>query len=190
MTFRPAQSHQEPRAAGNACSVHPAALEPARLSAECNIRATRRSGPGGQKRNKVETAVMLTHRPTGLTAQASERRSQGENRRVALERLRRELALGMRTPPARDETGRIVPSTLWRSRLSGRRIAINPQHREFPALLAEALDVLAACHDEPVEAAQALGCTQSQFIRFLGLEPRALALLNERRGARGLSTFR
>ena len=59
---------------------HPAALEEAVLASQCKVRTTRRSGPGGQNRNKVETAVELIHGPTGLRAQASERRSQGENR--------------------------------------------------------------------------------------------------------------
>ena len=53
--------------------IHPAALDPERLLAECDVRFTRRSGPGGQNRNKVETAVILTHRPTGITAEASDR---------------------------------------------------------------------------------------------------------------------
>ena len=77
---------------------HPAALDPAVLATQCEFRATRRHGPGGQNRNKVETAVILTHRPTGISAQASERRTQGENRRTALHRLRLELASTIRRP--------------------------------------------------------------------------------------------
>src|SRR5512136_1849191 len=77
---------------------HPAALDLASLAAECDFRTTRRSGPGGQNRNKVETAVILTHRPTGLSAEAAERRTQGENRKYALFRLRVKLALEVRGP--------------------------------------------------------------------------------------------
>ena len=50
---------------------HPAAHDLERLLADCDVRFTRRSGPGGQNRNKVETAVVLTHRPTGLVAEAT-----------------------------------------------------------------------------------------------------------------------
>ena len=71
---------------GNA--VHPAAISPEVLLRQCVESRTRRSGPGGQHRNKVETAVVLRHEPTGVTAEASERRSQAENRIVALARLR------------------------------------------------------------------------------------------------------
>src|ERR1700757_3064998 len=104
--------------------IYPAAMAPERLEAECEFRATRRSGPGGQNRNKVETAVILTHRPTGIRAEASERRTQGENRRAALSRLRIELALEIRRPIDRPP----VPSELWRSRCRGGRIVINPKH--------------------------------------------------------------
>ena len=95
-----------------ATPVHPAALDPEVLARQCEFRATRRSGPGGQNRNKVETAVVLTHRPTGLTAQASERRTQGENRRAALERLRLELALTIRQPICPDAKRPYVPSAV------------------------------------------------------------------------------
>lgn len=48
-------------------------------------------GPGGQHRNKVETGVRLTHRPSGLVVQATERRSQSANREAAFERLAEKL---------------------------------------------------------------------------------------------------
>src|SRR5580698_10521841 len=122
-------------------AIHPAALDPDALSAECEFRATRRSGPGGQNRNKVETAVVLTHRPSGIRAEASQRRTQGENRRAALARLRVELALAIRRPIERADGEPFAPSALWRSRCTSGRIAVNPEHADFPALLAEALDV-------------------------------------------------
>ena len=73
--------------------MHPAALPDDDLLSICNETRTRRGGPGGQHRNKVETAVVLQHRPTGLNAEANERRSQADNRRVALQRLRLRLAI-------------------------------------------------------------------------------------------------
>ncbi len=47
----------------------------------------RASGPGGQHRNTRETGVRIRHLPTGIVVTATERRSQAENRRIALERL-------------------------------------------------------------------------------------------------------
>jgi len=53
---------------------------------------SRGSGPGGQNRNKTETAVDLTHVPTGMVVHAESERSQTDNKRVALATMRARLA--------------------------------------------------------------------------------------------------
>jgi hypothetical protein len=165
--------------------MHPAALPPDRLLADCDTRRARRSGPGGQHRNKVETAVVLTHRPTGIVAEANERRSHLENLEVATSRLRLKLAIDFRT---RVEPGR-APSPLWQSRCRGARIMINPHHHDFPAVLAEALDVIAAQRWELKPAAEQLACTASQLLKLLKLEPRAMAQVNAHRARLDLHQF-
>ena len=157
---------------------HPAAVSPEALLAQCSFRTTRRSGPGGQHRNKVETAVILTHEPTGVRAEANERRSQADNREQALQRLRVELALRIRI--AREN-----PSALWRRRVSEGKLKVNPSHQDFPALLAELLDFWLPRQEEFGELAERLGTTASQLIKFLKLEPRALAMVNQARSADG-----
>jgi hypothetical protein len=165
---------------------HPAALDEAALRAQCEERRTKGSGPGGQHRNKVETKVVLTHRATGVVGQAGERRSQLENRHVALRRLRLALAVGVRAPGA----AAAGPSPLWRSRCRGERVACNPAHADFPALIAEALDVLAETEWDPKRAGAVLGCTPTQMVRLLADHPPALVALNAARKARGLRTLR
>jgi len=163
---------------------HPAALAPDTLRAACETTRRRSGGPGGQHRNKVETAVRLTHRATGVTAEASERRSQAENLKVAVFRLRVNLALGVRVPAGDG------PSALWASRSRGGRLAINPGHDDFPTLLAEALDVLAdAAFDVPA-AGDRLGVSASQLVKLLRHEPRALAQVNAAREAAGMGKLR
>lgn len=161
---------------------HPAALEPEALLRDCSERRTRRSGPGGQHRNKVETAVILRHEPTGIEAEANERRSQAENRQVAVFRLRVRLAVEFRTVRSAE----CVPSQLWRTRCRAGRISVNPAHADFPAILAEALDVLALCDFDQSAAASRLGCTGSQFVKLLKNERSAFDRLNAERVARGM----
>lgn len=162
--------------------MHPACLDDARLLQECSVTRGRRSGPGGQHRNKVETAIRMEHRPTGIKAEASERRSQSENQRRALFRLRVNLALEVRLSAA-EGTG---PTELWRTRCRNRRLAVNADHADFPALLAEALDRIHATGGDVVPAAVALECSTSQLLKFVKLEPAAWRLVNEWRVARGL----
>jgi len=81
-----------------------AALTDEALLLECEERFFVAGGPGGQHRNKTETAVRLTHLPTGLVVTATERRSQLQNRGEALERLRALLTRLSHVPEKRIAT--------------------------------------------------------------------------------------
>ena len=61
------------------------------MERDCDLEFFVAGGPGGQHRNKVETGVRLTHRPTGLVVTATERRSQSANRDAAYERMAEKL---------------------------------------------------------------------------------------------------
>jgi len=87
-----------------AAAARSARLPDAELAAECDLEFFTAGGPGGQHRNKTETGVRLRHRPTGFVAQATERRSQLQNRDAALERLRARLAAAAYVPKKRKKT--------------------------------------------------------------------------------------
>ncbi len=167
--------------------VHPARLPVEELLSECETRRQKRSGPGGQHRNKVETAVVLTHRPTGISAEANERRSQSENHAQAVFRLRMRLALQVRQfGSASEHVSFPEPSPLWRSRCVNGRIKVSGDHPDFPALLAEVLDLISLSDYDPKPVAEHLDCTLSQLVKFLKTEPKAFALLNTQRQSRRL----
>ncbi len=65
------------------------------------VRPFRSGGPGGQHRNKRCSAVRAVDPVTGLSAVASESRSQAENRERALRRLEEKVARLFRRPPRR-----------------------------------------------------------------------------------------
>ena len=69
------------------------------LSALCRQDFHKASGHGGQKVNKTSSAVRLTHIPSDITVVCSESRSQRENRKIALKKLRKAAALSLRQDP-------------------------------------------------------------------------------------------
>jgi protein subunit release factor B len=64
----------------------------AALKNQIEITAFKSSGPGGQHKNKTESAIRIKHLPTGIIAVATESRSQIKNRELAWQRLIEKLA--------------------------------------------------------------------------------------------------
>ncbi len=61
------------------------------LLAECDVETLAAGTKGGQRANKVETGVRLTHRPSGLVVMSRASRSQFRNKALAVAELRRRL---------------------------------------------------------------------------------------------------
>lgn len=96
-----------------------------RLARDCDVTPYKSSGPGGQKKNKTESSVRVTHRPSGLTRIATESRSQSRNRALALQRVWDALERRRRRPKPRvatKPTRASVERRLTEKRRRGERI--------------------------------------------------------------------
>ncbi len=181
---------------------HPSTLDEDALLAECRFTFTRRGGPGGQHRNKVESAVVVTHVPTQIIAEANERRDQSQNRRIAVNRLRRQLAWLVRSrwietntnsntgAAANGETGVAAISALWRKRCIEQPANVSVEHWDFATLLSEALDHLVACRWEISTAAQNLGVSTARLGKLLKADRQTLEWINRQRKDAGFPTLR
>lgn len=140
-------------------------MSDAGLLRECREERYKASGPGGQRRNKVTTAVRLRHEPSGVQVQAEEGRALEENRQRAVRRVRQRIAIEVRAPfdPAHPE----LPPEFERYVSAGGRLAVNPKNPDYPLVVATALDALAATDGSYAAAAAALGMTTSQLTKFL-----------------------
>lgn len=165
--------------------MHPVFLSESSLLAECKLTLLRGSGPGGQNRNKVETAVELIHVPSQCRGQASERRSQKENREVAIHRLREQLAMNLRTDPS--EKGLLVTNRYTDGQ---GRINVSESNWDWPIVLAELLNRLAKQEWEIPPVALELRTTTSQIIKLLRKTHSAMELVNSHRRNLGRSALR
>lgn len=82
------------------------------------------------------------------------------------------------------------PSALWISRRQGKQMSVAHSHRDYPGLLAEALDVVHARGFDVAGAAGQLGITMSQLARLIRHEKHAFAKVNAGRVERGLPALK
>ncbi|HAR64890.1 MAG TPA: hypothetical protein DCR55_01555 [Lentisphaeria bacterium] len=123
------------------------------LLRDCRVDSYRGSGPGGQHRNTSDTAVRLTHQPSGAISTASERRSRKQNHAAAVQRLRHQIAVCVRCSPA------IAPEKPnWQLSLA------NPA---YPLLIAHVLDAVQEAEGAVGDTARAIGLSTGKLIRLL-----------------------
>jgi hypothetical protein len=190
--------------------THPASWSEEDLLSLCAIERVKRSGPGGQHRNKVETGIVIrctipapvvphtagnekqtAPEPQLFQAQAAERRSQLENKQVAIKRLRMILAIQYRTPVT-DESVTILsqPSELWQKRVMRGQLAVNTDHTDYAPLLAELMDDLHRVQWDLHPVVEARGVSMSQLVKFIKQEPQAFLKLNSERKQSGLHALK
>ena len=143
-----------------------------------------RTSPGGQRRSKVATACEIVHEPTGVMARTEMHRPTTAEWRCG--------DAGSTGPVVRTSVHheRYRPSALWEKRRQGRMLPVNPKHYEYPALLAEALDVIVARRWDVAGTAGVLGISMSQLARLLRHDKAAFDLVNEGRQSMGLPRLR
>jgi hypothetical protein len=163
---------------------HPALLAAEQLLSQSQLRTQRRSGPGGQHRNKTSSGVFLLHLPTGLVGEATERRSQADNRAVALKRLRFRLAVEIRTRSALDGPPEVDEAAL-RLRYRASPLKIADSNEIKPAVLALLLNDLHACGGQPSIVAQWWSVTTSSLVQLLKSHPPAFTQANAIRSHHG-----
>lgn len=151
------------------------AADDGRLLQQCRTDTYIASGPGGQHRNRTYSAVRLTHLPTGVTVTGEERRSQHENKRKALGRLRMALALQMRSAHfTLHENVREIfyPAGTMR---------VNVRNPLYPQVCAAVLDAIFACGGSLSTAAKLLHLSTGQLVKVVGRDGDLLTAANRLR---------
>lgn len=168
-------------------SPHPAVESIEMILGQTQNRFQRRSGPGGQHRNKTSSGVFLLHEPTGVSVEATERRSQADNRTVAATRLRFRLAIQIRThsairPPSIDAD---PTEQHFRDTYRGTRLKLNDANADKPAVLALLLNDLHATGGQPSLVAEYWSVSSSSILQLVKSQPEAFAWINSVRQHHG-----
>ncbi len=160
------------------------------LIAQCEVDRYRASGPGGQHRNKTESAVRLRHKLSGVSAIGEDSRSQAENKIHAVRRLRSAIALEIREPVALDH---FKPSARLAAMVAAGTAPLGAKTKltgEYWAAIAELLDLLVAGDLEIGATAQRLGITTGAMSKLLLHDDHVGRVVNDLRRGKGMRPLR
>nr|VDC61207.1 unnamed protein product [Brassica rapa] len=165
------------------------------LMKQCKFETFRVSGPGGQHRNKRDSAVRLKHLPTGIVAQAVEDRSQHKNRASALNRLRTLLAVKVRNKvdieaysPPPELLQILPPKSTIRTSSSGSQIG--PNNPKFVPGMQALLDVISASDGSIADSAKLLGLSTGGLSRLILSHDGLRMAVNSMRAAKGMKPLK
>jgi hypothetical protein len=175
-------------------------LDDAQLLNLCEVHTYKASGPGGQHRNKVSSAVRLVHRSTGISAHGDESRSQHQNKALALKRLRMHLALKLRSPlPQADaqSAGSLPPAVaecIFTARggpaKGKKRLEVGRKDQRFWLVAAVVLDALEHFEGRLSDAADWLGISTGNLSRLLTSERHLMSTAGQIRQQHGLGALK
>ena len=160
------------------------------LIAQCEVDRYRASGPGGQHRNKTESAVRLRHKLTGVSAIGEDSRSQSENKLHAVRRLRAAIALDVREPIRLEG---YQPSPRLAAMVAAGTAPLGAKTRltgEYWAAIGELIDLLVSGGLEIGTTAQRLGITTGALSKLLLHDDQVARTVNDLRRAKGMRPLR
>jgi hypothetical protein len=160
------------------------------LIAQCEVDRYRASGPGGQHRNKTESAVRLRHKLTGVSAIGEDSRSQSENKLHAVRRLRAAIALDVREPIRLDD---YRPSPRLAALVAAGTAPLGAKTKltgEYWAGMAELIDLLVSGGLEIATTAQRLGITTGALSKLILHDDQVARTVNDLRRAKGMRALR
>lgn len=160
------------------------------LIAQSEVDRYRASGPGGQHRNKTESAVRLRHKLSGVSAIGEDSRSQSENKHHAVRRLRAAIALEVREPvclPDYRPSPRLAAFVAAGTAPLGAKTKVTGT---YWAAIGELLDLVVAGELEIGTTARRLGITTGALSKLLLHDEAVARTLNDLRRARGMRPLR
>jgi hypothetical protein len=160
------------------------------LIAQSEVDRYRASGPGGQHRNKTESAVRLRHKATGVSAIGEDSRSQSENKLHAVRRLRAAIALEVREPVTIEG---YIPSLRLAAFVAAGTAPLGAKTRTtgaYWAAIADLLDLLVAGELEIGATAQRLGISTGALSKLLLHDDQVARVVNDARRAKQMRPLR
>ncbi len=159
-------------------------LSDAELLSKCEMDTYRAPGPGGQKRNKTDSAIRLRLKGMGLMVIATESRSQHVNRAKALRRMRQAIALELRRPIDPDSYD---PSPMLTGCMDrGGKLKLGRKDQRYPSAVREILDVITGCQMRLSDAGRLLGITTANLSGFISKDIKLRAKVNQLRKEAGV----